>query len=99
MSIAKTLAAVQRTKQFKSLLDSGLELVSTERQLSNGTLAFAGKIKAGKRTIRPRYAVTVNGAVLSNEFVARRISADTVVTQYRQGLEAISEILSKRVSA
>jgi len=98
MSIAKTLAAVQRTKQFKSLLDSGLKLVSTDRQLSNGTLAFTGKIRVGRRTISPSYAVTANGAVISNEFVARRISADSAVTQYRQGLEAISQILSKRVS-
>lgn len=99
MSIAKTLAAVKRTKQFKSLLDAGLQLVSTDRQLSNGTLAFTGKIRVGRRTIRPTYAVTINGAVISNEFVARRISADTTVTQYRQGLEAISQILSKRISA
>lgn len=98
MSIARTLASVQRTKQFKSLLDSGLQLVSTERQLSNGTLVFTGKIKAGKRTIRPKYAVTATGAVISNEFVARRISAESPVSQYRQGLQAVSEIFSKRAA-
>lgn len=99
MTIAKTLATVQRTKQFKSLLDSGLKLVSTERQLANGTLAFTGKIRAGRKTIRPSYAVTANGAVISNEFVARRVEGGTLGDVYRQGLQAVSEILSKRVSA
>lgn len=98
MTTAKTLAAVQRTKQFKSLIDAGLKLVSTERQLSNGTLAFSGKIKAGRKTLRPTYAVTANGAVISNEFVARRVDAETPVATYRQGLEAVAEILSKRVA-
>ena len=98
MTTAKTLAAVQRTKQYKSLIDAGLKLVSTERQLQNGTLSFTGKIKAGRKTIRPLYSVTANGAVISNEFVARRVEADTTMAQYRQGLEAVSEILSKRVA-
>jgi hypothetical protein len=99
MSIAKTIAAVQRTKQFKTLIDSGLKLVSTERQLTNGTLAFTGKMKVGRKTVRPTYAVTLNGAVISNEFVARRIEAETPVATYRQGLTAVAEILGKRLAA
>ena len=98
MSVARTLAAVQRTKQYQELIDSGLQLVSTDRQLQNGTLAFTGKVKAGRKTIRPSYKITANGAVLSNEFVARRVSG-TGVSIYRQGLEAVKEIFSKRVAA
>lgn len=99
MTIAKTLAAVQRTKQYKSLIDGGLKLVSTDRQLANGTLAFSGKLKIGRKTVRPSYAVTANGAVLSNEFVARRVTSEKATDQYRQGLVAVSEILGKRLAA
>jgi hypothetical protein len=101
MSTQKVVAAVQRTKQFNALINAGLQLVSTERQLQNGTLAFTGKIKAGRKTIRPSYKITANGAVLSNEFVARRVDEDLVGSTdgYRQGLVAVAEILSKRVSA
>lgn len=98
MSVLKTIAAVQRTKQFQQLIDLGLQLVSTERQLQNGTLAFTGKIKAGRKTIRPSYKVTATGAVLSNEFVARRVEGSGV-SAYRQGLQAVQEIFTKRISA
>lgn len=98
MTIAKTIATVQRTKQFQQLLELGLELVSTDRQLANGTLTFSGKIKAGKRTLRPTYSVTASGAVISNEFVARRVEAETPVATYRQGLTAVQELFSKRAS-
>jgi hypothetical protein len=99
MSIAKSVAAVQRTKQFQTLINAGLKLVSTERQLANGSLAFTGKLKSGRKTIRPSYVVTANGAVISNEFVARRVSGPTQVATYREGLNAVAEILSKRVAA
>jgi uncharacterized phage infection (PIP) family protein YhgE len=99
MTIAKTLASVQRSKQFQNLLNSGLKLVSTDRQLQNGTLAFTGKLKAGRKTIRPTYAVTSTGAVISNEFVARRVACAKQTDQYRQGLTAVSEILGKRLAA
>jgi hypothetical protein len=98
MSNSRVLAAVKRTKQFQSLIDAGLQLVSTERQLQNGTLAFTGKIKKGRKTFKPSYKVTVNGAVLSNEFVARRVT-ETGISGYRQGLEAIREIFEKRLTA
>lgn len=96
----KTINAALRTKQFNALTNSGLKLVSTERQLANGTLAFAGKFKVGRKTVRPSYAVTANGAVLSNEFVARRVDSDIAgsVDGYRQALSYVSEILTKRIS-
>lgn len=100
MTISKTIAAVMRTKQYNALIGAGLQLVSTDRQLANGTLAFTGKVKAGRKTIRPSYKITGKGAVLSNEFVARRVDDDLVgsVDGYRQGLTAVQELLNKRVS-
>ena len=71
MTTSKTIAAVQRTKQYQSLIDSGLKLVSTDRQLQNGTLAFSGKIKAGRKTISPVYSVTAKGAVISPALLLR----------------------------
>lgn len=98
MSTAKVLAAVQRSKQFKALIESGLKLSSTDRQLANGTLAFTGKVKVGRKTIRPAFKITGNGAIISNEFVARRVDSDLVGTTagYRQGVTALSEMLAKR---
>jgi len=93
MSTAKSIASVQKTKQFQNLIAAGLQLVSTDRQLANGSLAFTGKFKAGRKTVRPSYVVTANGAVISNEYVARQVSS------YREGLEAVAEILSKRIGA
>ena len=98
MSTAKTIAAAQRSKPFQNLLEAGLKLVSTDRQLQNGTLAFTGKIKVGRKTIKPTYAVTAAGAVISNEFVARRVTAEKATDQYRQGLTAVQEILGKRLA-
>ncbi len=99
MSVSKSIASAQKTKQFQNLLAAGLQFTSTDRQLANGTLAFTGKFKAGRKTVRPSYVVTANGAVISNEYVARRVSGPTQVATYREGLEAVAEILSKRISA
>lgn len=97
----KTLTAATRTKQFTALTSAGLSFVSTDKQLQNGTLAFTGKFKVGRKTLRPKYAVTAQGAVISNEFVARRVDENLVGSTdgYRQGLQYISEILNKRLSA
>ena len=89
----RNLAAVLRTKQFKNLQARGLQLVSTDRQLENGTISLTGKFRAGRKTIRPSYQITASGAVISNEYVARRVSG------YTEGLTAVSEILSKRLGA
>lgn len=89
----RAITAALRTKQFKNLESLGLKLVSTERQLQNGTISLSGKFKVGRRTIQPSYQVTANGAVISNEFVARRVN------DYREGLTAVAEILQKRLTA
>lgn len=94
----RTLTAATRTKQFQQLIDSGLKLVSTDRQLANGSIKLVGKFKSGRKTIRPSYVVTANGAVISNEFVARRVDGKGVDV-YRQGFAAVNEILSKRLGA
>lgn len=65
-----------------------LKLVSTERQLANGTIALAGKIK--KQPVS--YKITANGAVLSNEFVARQVAG------YKQGIAAVAELAAKRAA-
>ena len=88
-----TVTSALRTKQFKNLQAAGLSLVSTDRQLANGTIALTGKFRAGRKVIKPSYAITANGAVLSNEFVARRVG------DYREGLQAVAEILEKRLAA
>jgi hypothetical protein len=97
MSTARTLAAVQRTKQYQSLIAAGLQLASTERQLDNGTLVLTGKVRVGRKNVGVKYAVTATGAVISNEYTARRVTGATPTAQYREGLEAVAEILSKRV--
>lgn len=88
----KQINAATRTKQFQSLLSSGLKLTSTERQLDNGTIALAGTFGRGRKATRVSYAITANGAVLSNEFVARRVA------NYKEGLSAVQELLTKRIS-
>ena len=65
-----------------------LKLVSTETQLANGTIALVGKIK--KQPVS--YKITANGAVLSNEFVARRVAG------YKQGIQAVAELAAKRAA-
>lgn len=89
----REVVAALRTKQFQSLQAAGLRLVSTDRQLENGTIALTGKFKVGRKTITPTYSVTATGAVISNEFVARRVSS------YRDGLSAVAQILEKRLAA
>lgn len=89
----RQLSAALRTKQFQRLLGAGLQLVSTERQLANGTIALTGKFKIGRKTVKPTYQVTATGAVISNEFVARRVSG------YGEGLAAVEQILEKRLTA
>lgn len=96
MSVAKALSAIKRSKQFQTLTDLGLKLTSTDRQLNNGTLAFSGKVRAGRKRITPSYSVTANGAVISNEFVARRVNGKNLNEVYRNGLNAITELLDRK---
>ena len=99
MSTAKALAVVKRTKEYKQLIASGLRLVSTERQLENGTLAFAGKFKVGKAVVRPDYKVTAAGNIISNYNIIRNVKCFAGTTAYRSGLKQIAEGMSKRLAA
>lgn len=85
MSIKSTL----KSKSLQNLLESAkLKVVSTEKQLSNGTIALSGKIK--RRPVS--YKITANGAVLSNDFVARRVET------YNAGVKAVAELVAKRLA-
>lgn len=85
MSIKTTL----KSAAFAALVsERKLKLVSTETQLANGTIALVGKIK--KQPVS--YKITANGAVLSNEFVARRVAG------YKQGIQAVAELAAKRAA-
>lgn len=82
-----SIKTVLKNKTLQALItERKLKLVSTETQLSNGTIALAGKIKKTPVSLK----VTANGAVLSNEFVARRVGS------YTEGFKAVSELLDKR---
>lgn len=85
--MSTSIKTVLKSKGLQNLVSTyGLKLVSSERQLANGTLALVGKIR--KQPVS--YKITAAGAVLSNEFVARRV--DT----YGQGIKAVAELASKR---
>lgn len=85
-----SIKTVLKNKTLQALItDRKLKLVSTETQLENGTIALVGKIK--KQPVS--YKVTANGAVLSNEFVARRVSS------YAEGFKAVAELAAKRAAA
>jgi hypothetical protein len=85
MSIKSTL----KSKALENLTTTmKLKVVSTDRQLANGTIALAGKIK--KQAVN--YKITAAGAVLSNEFVARQ------VFNYQDGIKAVAELAAKRAS-
>lgn len=85
MSIKSTL----KSKSLQNLLETAkLKVVSTEKQLANGTIALSGKIK--RRPVN--YKITANGAVLSNEFVARRVES------YGEGVKAVAELVAKRLA-
>lgn len=88
----KQISAATKTKQFQALIASGLKLTSTERQLANGSIALSGKIGRGRKAQTVNYVITANGAVLSNEFVARRVE------NYREGFTAVQELLAKRTA-
>lgn len=88
----KTVMKALQTPEAQALLSAGLKLVSSERQLANGTIALEGKVR--KQPIS--YKITANGVVLSNEFVARTVAATSPLRQYRAGLKAAGELLTKR---
>lgn len=88
--MASSIKTVLKSKSLQTLIaERKLKLVSTETQLENGTIALVGKIKRAPVS----YKITANGAVLSNEFVARRVSS------YAEGIRAVAELAAKRASA
>lgn len=89
---SKTLSKAIQSQEAQALLSRGLKFVSTDRQLKNGTIALAGKIRKTPVSLK----ITANGAVLSNEYVARTVSSPSALTQYKQGLRAADELLQKR---
>jgi len=92
--MSKTVIKAIQSPEAQVLLNAGLKLVSTERQLANGTIALAGKVR--KQPIS--YKITANGAVLSNEYVARTVTRSSALAQYRAGLKAAGELLAKRIA-
>lgn len=98
MSIKKAISQIKRSKQFAQLQDMNLQLVSTDKQLENGTLSFAGKVKKGRKTLKPTFQITVNGAVISNKFTARRVDGETYSAVYKAGLTAVADLLQKRLA-
>ena len=85
----KTVKTALKSKALQELIAARkLKIVSTELQLDNGTIALAGKIK--KQPVS--YKITANGAVLSNEYVARRVAG------YKEGIQAVAELAAKRAA-
>lgn len=93
-----TLSQIRSSKQFRNLEKAGLRLVSTNRQLENGTLSFEGKVKIGTSTIEPSYQITGVGMVISNKRSARFVQADSNIGMYRKGIDAVADLLYKRMS-
>lgn len=84
-----SIKSVLKSKALQDLIAARkLKLVSTETQLANGTIALTGKIK--KQAVS--YKITASGAVLSNEYVARRVS------DYKAGIAAVAELAAKRAA-
>lgn len=87
----RAVSALQMT-EAQQLISAGLRFTSSTRQLLNGTLQFEGKLGARK----VQYCITANGAVISNNFTARRVKARSAAAKYRAGLHAAVELLNKR---
>jgi len=90
----KNLTKALQSPEIQTLQSLGLKVVSTDRQLENGTIALTGKIRRQPVS----YKITANGAVLSNEFVARTVWGDTPYKQYKAGLKAAIELAQKRAT-
>ena len=90
-----SIKTVLKSKALQELMTTRkLRLVSTETQLANGTIALVGKIKRQPVS----YKITATGAVLSNEFVARRVDGTTPAALYKNGIAAVAELAAKRAA-
>lgn len=92
--MSKTIIRAIESNEAQELFASGLKLVSTNRQLKNGTIAFAGTVAKQKVS----YKITAAGNVVSNGFAARTVSGAYPLQQYRAGLKAASQLLAKRIA-
>jgi hypothetical protein len=89
----KTIVRAIESAESQSLVSQGLKLVSTQRQLQNGTIALSGTVQGQEVS----YKITANGIVLSNDYVARKVKGSYPLQQYRAGLRAAGELLAKRI--
>lgn len=94
-----TLSQLKSSPQFKNLEKAGLRLVSTQRQIDNGTLSFAGKVRVGRTVIEPDFQVTAVGMVISNKRSARFVQGKSQIATYREGMTAVADLLFKRMLA
>ena len=90
--MSKAISNALRAREAKALFNAGLEMVSTDRQLQNGTIALGGKLQ----NQQVMYRVTANGVVLNNRTVARLVDGETETQMYRNGLKAVGELLARR---
>ncbi len=81
-----------KTKEAKSLFAIGLKNHSTQQQIKNGTLHLVGRIRRKPVSLK----ITGTDAVISNEFVARQVFAESEFDMYRAGLSAARELVAKR---
>lgn len=89
---AQRAVSALQTTEAQQLISAGLRFTSSTRQLLNGTLRFEGKL--GTRKVQ--YCITANGAVISNNFTARRVKGRTAAEKYRAGLRSAVQLLNKR---
>lgn len=89
---SKTISKAIESLEAQVLMARGLNLVSTARQIENGTIALSGKIRNTMVSLK----ITATGAVLSNEYVARTVFEATPLKQYKAGFRAADELLAKR---
>jgi hypothetical protein len=92
MSNARNISNLKRSRTFNNLLLWGLEFVSSDTQLKNGTLAF-------KDTIRDTvFKVTTNGAgagiVYKDRNIVVRICDQSTSKVYGTGLKVIERLLT-----
>lgn len=90
--MSHVLSNALRTREARALLAAGLKDHSTKKQVKNGTLHLAGWIRRRPVSIK----ITGTGAVISNEFVARQVFAESESAMYRAGLGAARELVAKR---
>ncbi len=85
MSTVKSVAAATKTKQYQALIAAGLNDVTTERQLENGSLAFTGKFKVGL----PRIQVMAGEPFAVTQAKPSVASAKALTRQIEEAIETL----------